>query len=166
MARASRKLAMAHLAQHEAERLQGSARSSRTAASAARCASFSRAGCPGALRSIRPSRPCALNLTTQSRTTCNPTPPILAASVRPAPSKSRQGPAVVVALTDHLSIASHSCGVKRARGVEPDGRAMRCRSRYPFAYPWKILPESSAVPLPAKSLISMVGAQGLEPWTR
>ena len=35
---------------------------------AARCASLRRGGCPGALRSIRPAGPCALNLTTQSRT--------------------------------------------------------------------------------------------------
>ena len=49
-------------------------------------ASFSRGGCPGALRSTRLSGPCALNLSTQSRTTCNPTPPIFAASVRVAPS--------------------------------------------------------------------------------
>ena len=48
--------------------------------------SFNRGGCPGALRSISPSGPSALNFITQSRTTCNPTPPIFAASVRVAPS--------------------------------------------------------------------------------
>ena len=41
---------------------------------------------PGALRSMRPSGPCALNFSTQSRTICSVTPPILAASVRVAPS--------------------------------------------------------------------------------
>jgi hypothetical protein len=46
----------------------------------------SRGGCPGALRSIRPSGPCALNFSTQSRTICSVTPPIFAASVRVAPS--------------------------------------------------------------------------------
>jgi|Tabmets4t2r2_1033128.scaffolds.fasta_scaffold63757_1 hypothetical protein len=55
-------------------------------ASALRCASVSRGGCPGALRSIRPSGPCALNFTTQSRTICTVTPPIFAASLRVAPS--------------------------------------------------------------------------------
>src|SRR5829696_3795009 len=57
-----------------------------TAASAARCVSFSRGGCPGALRSASPSGPRALNRSTQSRTICSVTPPILAASVRDAPS--------------------------------------------------------------------------------
>jgi hypothetical protein len=57
-----------------------------TAASAARCASFSRDGRPGALRSIRPPGPSALNRSTQSRTICSVTPPILAAAVRDAPS--------------------------------------------------------------------------------
>jgi hypothetical protein len=41
---------------------------------------------PRAMRSIRPSGPYALNLTTQSRATCSPTAPIFAASVRLAPS--------------------------------------------------------------------------------
>jgi hypothetical protein len=57
-----------------------------TAASAARCGSFSRDGWPGALRSISPSGPSALNRSTQSRTICGVTPPIRAASVRVAPS--------------------------------------------------------------------------------
>ena len=100
MARASRELAITHLAQHAAQRLLGDDDAeflenplaeiddppahdpviagigplSMIAASAARCTSFNRGGCPGALRSIRPSGPCALNLTTQSRTTCSPTP--------------------------------------------------------------------------------------------
>src|SRR5205814_7558603 len=54
--------------------------------SAARWVSFSFEGWPGALRSISPSGPWALNLITQSRTICNVTPPIAAASVRLAPS--------------------------------------------------------------------------------
>src|SRR5205807_10460627 len=54
--------------------------------SAARWVSFSFEGWPGALRSISPSGPRALNLITQSRTICNVTPPIAAASVRLAPS--------------------------------------------------------------------------------
>src|SRR5580704_13841854 len=45
------------------------------AASAARCSSLSRDGWPGALRSISPPGPCALNRRTQSRTTCSVTPP-------------------------------------------------------------------------------------------
>jgi hypothetical protein len=57
-----------------------------TAFSAARCASVSFDGCPGALRSISPSGPWALNFITQSRTICSVTPPIVAASVRLAPS--------------------------------------------------------------------------------
>jgi hypothetical protein len=57
-----------------------------TAASAARCTSFSRDGRPGALPSISPSGPRALNRITQSRTICRVTPPIFAASVRDAPS--------------------------------------------------------------------------------
>jgi hypothetical protein len=56
------------------------------AANAARCASSSFEGWPGALRSRSPSAPWALNFSTQSRTICNVTPPILAASVRVAPS--------------------------------------------------------------------------------
>ena len=47
-------------------------------ASAARCSSFSRDGCPGALRSISPSGPCALNFSTQSRTICSGHPADLA----------------------------------------------------------------------------------------
>ncbi len=54
--------------------------------SAARCVSFSRDGFPGALPLISPSGPRALNRSTQSRTTCSVTPPIMAASVRDAPS--------------------------------------------------------------------------------
>jgi hypothetical protein len=60
--------------------------SSTAAASAARCVSLSRDGWPGALRSISPPGPPALNRSTQSRTICNVTPPTLAASVRVAPS--------------------------------------------------------------------------------
>src|SRR5918993_2740679 len=56
------------------------------AASAARCASLSRDGWPGALRSISPSGPSALNRSTQSRTICSVTPPMFAASARDAPS--------------------------------------------------------------------------------
>jgi len=56
------------------------------AARAARCVVFSRDARPGALRSMRPSGPWVLSLTTQSRTICNVTPPILAASVRVPPS--------------------------------------------------------------------------------
>jgi len=41
---------------------------------------------PGAFRSIKPSAPAALNFTTQSRTICNVTPPVRAASVRLEPS--------------------------------------------------------------------------------
>jgi hypothetical protein len=55
-------------------------------AKAARCVSLRRDGWPGALRSISPSGPWALNFSTQSRTICNVTPPIFAASVRVAPS--------------------------------------------------------------------------------
>jgi hypothetical protein len=54
--------------------------------SAARCASFSRDGLPGALPSMSPPGPRALNLTTQSRTICSVTPPISAASLRDEPS--------------------------------------------------------------------------------
>ena len=43
-------------------------------------------GRAGALRSIRPAGPWALNFTTQSRTICTVTPPIRAASLRDAPS--------------------------------------------------------------------------------
>ena len=112
MARAGRELAITHLAQRAAEVCwematrnsskihwqrstirqrttpwtAGIGPLSRIAASAARCPSFNRGGCPGALRSISPSGPSALNFITQSRTTCNPTPPIFAASVRVAPS--------------------------------------------------------------------------------
>ena len=56
------------------------------AASAARCASLSRDGWPGALRSIGPSGPSASNRGTRSRTICGVTPPTFAASVRVAPS--------------------------------------------------------------------------------
>ena len=59
---------------------------STAAASACRCASFSRRDGPDALRSIKPSGPAALNRTTQSRTICSPTPPIRAASLREPPS--------------------------------------------------------------------------------
>jgi hypothetical protein len=45
-----------------------------------------RDGWPGALRSIRPSGPAALNRSTQSRTTCSVTPPTSAAAVRLPPS--------------------------------------------------------------------------------
>jgi hypothetical protein len=112
MAGAARELAITHLVQRSAESLLGDGDTkflenplaeinnppahhpwtagigplSRIAASAARCPSFSLGGCPGALRSISPSGPSALNFITQSRTTCNPTPPIFAASVRMAPS--------------------------------------------------------------------------------
>src|SRR4051812_16931155 len=48
--------------------------------------SFSLQVFPGALPSIRPSWPRALNRTTQSRIVCNPTPPIRAALVREPPS--------------------------------------------------------------------------------
>jgi hypothetical protein len=96
MAGASRKLAIAHLAQHAAECLLGDddaeflenplpkiddppthdpmnrrdrpALDERRERRAMRLVE-SRGRCPGALRSIRPSGPCALNLTTQSRTT-------------------------------------------------------------------------------------------------
>jgi hypothetical protein len=51
---------------------------------------FSFGGWPGALRSISPSGPWALNFITQSRTICNVTPPIAAASVRLAPSYGGQ----------------------------------------------------------------------------
>ena len=53
---------------------------------AVRCSSLRSAGCPGALRSTRPSGPSALKRRTQSRTIWSVTPPILAASLRVAPS--------------------------------------------------------------------------------
>ena len=56
------------------------------AASAARWASSNLGGGPGALRSISPSGPWALNRGTQSETIYSVTPPIFAASVRVAPS--------------------------------------------------------------------------------
>ena len=71
------------------------------AASAARCASFSRDGCPGAFRSISPAGPCAFNRSTQSRTTCSVTQPALAASVRLVPSinrRQRQQPSHLVGI--------------------------------------------------------------------
>jgi hypothetical protein len=54
--------------------------------SAVRCSSLGLDGWPGALRLRDPSGPWALNFKTQSRTICNVTPPIFAASVRVAPS--------------------------------------------------------------------------------
>jgi hypothetical protein len=51
-----------------------------------RWGAFNRRDGPGALRSIRPSGPPALNFTIQSRTICKPTPPIRAASPREPPS--------------------------------------------------------------------------------
>jgi len=55
-------------------------------ARAARWLSFSLEDWPGALRSSKPSGPCALSFITQSRTICSVTPPIFDASVREAPS--------------------------------------------------------------------------------
>jgi len=113
MAGASRKLAIAHLAQHAAQRLLGDGdaeflenplaeiddppaldvmnRWDRSALEdrrqrLARLLVSTAVFCPGALQSIGPSGPCALNFSTQSRTTCSVTPPIFAASVRVAPS--------------------------------------------------------------------------------
>src|ERR1700692_1312909 len=105
MAGTSRELAITHLAQHAAQRLLGDDDAEflenplaeiddppahdpvnrrnwaeRGERGAMRVVQPRRL--PSALRSIRPSGPCALNLTTQSRTTCSPTPPIFAASVR------------------------------------------------------------------------------------
>ncbi len=56
------------------------------AARASRWAVFSLPGWPGAGRSASPSGPCALNLSTQSRIVCEPTPPTQAAFVREPPS--------------------------------------------------------------------------------
>jgi hypothetical protein len=43
--------------------------------------------CHGALQSSKPSGPYSLNVSTQSRTTCNVIPPIFIPSVRDAPSQ-------------------------------------------------------------------------------
>src|SRR6266851_3666117 len=51
-----------------------------------RCSLFNSGGLPGALPSTRPDGPRRLKASTQSRTVCSPTPPILAASVRDPPS--------------------------------------------------------------------------------
>jgi hypothetical protein len=72
--------------QRTTPRMAGVGPLSTAAASAARCASSSRDGWPGALRSLSPPGPSALNRSTQSRTICSVTPPIRAASVRGAPS--------------------------------------------------------------------------------
>ena len=55
-------------------------------AKAWRCSSFSFEGLPGALMLTSPAGPRSLNRTTQSRTICKVTLPILAASVREPPS--------------------------------------------------------------------------------
>jgi hypothetical protein len=56
------------------------------ARNACRRSSLSSGVLPGALPSIRPAGPSTLKASTQSRTVCNPTPPILAASLRDPPS--------------------------------------------------------------------------------
>jgi hypothetical protein len=45
-----------------------------------RCPDFRLGAFPGAWRSASPSGPCALNLSTQSRIVCKPTPPTQAAT--------------------------------------------------------------------------------------
>lgn len=65
---------------------QGSGPASTTRANAARCSAVHVAALPGALRSISPDGPSALNRSTQSRTICSPTPPTRTASVRVRPS--------------------------------------------------------------------------------
>ena len=68
-------------------------RAASRAISAARCSSSSRDGWPGALRSIKPSGPCALHRTTQSR--MNPVPDDLQPH-----AAERCGPAACLSLMD------------------------------------------------------------------
>ena len=70
----------------KAARVGGVGPFSTISAKAWRWLSFSLQVFPGALPSIRPSGPRALNRTTQSRRVCSPTPPIRAARVREPPS--------------------------------------------------------------------------------